>query len=85
MPILNAPPKQCNNESLQLRVSAQFKSRLQRYAQFLQTAPSYVVTEAHNRNFGKDREFKVWLERHARNAPVVEIENIFTRETSRKS
>lgn len=62
MPILKAPPKQSKNESLQLRVSAEFKSTLQRYADFLGATPSYVVTEALHRIFEKDRDFKAWLE-----------------------
>jgi predicted transcriptional regulator len=64
VPILKTPPKQSKNESLQLRVSTEFKSKLQRYAQFLEATPSYVVTEALKRIFEKDREFRTWLEEH---------------------
>ena len=62
MPILKAPPKQSKNESLQLRVSTEFKSTLQRYADFLGATPSYVVMEALHRIFEKDRDFKEWLQ-----------------------
>jgi hypothetical protein len=58
VPILKAPPKQPKNESLQLRVSTEFKHNLQRYAEFLGAIPSYVVIEALNRIFDKDRDFK---------------------------
>ena len=74
MPILKAPPKQSKNESLQPRVSAEFKSKLQRYAQFLEATPSYVVTEALNRIFDKDREFKAWLEQHPLSISEAQID-----------
>ncbi|MHB8617732.1 MAG: hypothetical protein ACYC93_16900, partial [Candidatus Acidiferrales bacterium] len=64
MPILKAPPKQSKNESLQLRVSVDFKLKLHRYAEFLDATPSYVVTEALDRVFRKDHEFRAWLEQH---------------------
>lgn len=66
MPILKAPPKQSKNKSLQLRVSTEFKSTLQRYADFLGATPSYVVMEALHRIFEKDREFKAWLQQKDR-------------------
>jgi predicted transcriptional regulator len=65
LPILKAPPKQAKTESLQLRVPTEFKCNLQRYADFLEASPSYVVVEALNRLFEKDREFKAWLEQQA--------------------
>lgn len=64
MPILKAPPKQSKNESLQLRGSTEFKLKLQHYSAFLRATPSYVVIEALNRLFEKDRDFKTWLEQH---------------------
>lgn len=85
MSILKAPPKQSKNESLQLRVSAEFKRNLQRYAEFLNAAPSYVVIEALNRIFEKDREFKEWLEQHPDDAPAMQAENESTKETITKS
>jgi predicted transcriptional regulator len=62
VPILKAPPKQSKNESLQLRVSTEFKSTLRRYADFLGATPSYVVMEALHHIFERDREFKEWLQ-----------------------
>lgn len=85
MSILKAPPQQSKNESLQLRVSAEFKRKLQRYAGFLNATPSYVVIEALNRIFDKDREFKEWLEQHPDDAPAIHAENSSTTETIRKS
>lgn len=65
MPILKAPPIQPKNETLQLRVSTELKQKLQHYAEFLVATPSYVVIEALNRIFDKDREFNTWLEQHS--------------------
>ena len=85
MPILKAPPKQSKNESLQLRVSAEFKRNLQRYAEFLEATPSYVVIEALDRIFDKDRDFKTWLERHRDSISEMHTQNNSTMETTRKS
>jgi hypothetical protein len=85
VPILKAPPKQSKNESLQLRVSTEFKHTLQRYAQFLEAAPSYVVIEALNRIFDKDREFKAWLDQHPDSTSAMQTENNSIMETTRKS
>ena len=75
MPILKAPPKQSKNESLQLRVSTEFKLKLQSYAEFLNATPSYVVTEALDRVFRKDHEFRAWLEQHLKAATMNQAEN----------
>jgi predicted transcriptional regulator len=85
VPMLKAPPKQIKTESLQLRVSVEFKSKLQRYAQFLEATPSYVVTEALNRIFEKDREFKTWLEQHIAINSEAQIEVNSTMEAIRKA
>ena len=85
MSILKPPPKQPKNESLQLRVSMEFKFELQRYAQFLEATPSYVVTEALNRIFDKDREFKTWLEQYTEITGEAQIEVNSTMEEIRKA
>jgi hypothetical protein len=85
LPLLKAPPKQSKNESLQLRVSQEFKLRLQRYAQFLEATPSYIVIEALNRIFDKDREFKAWLELHPISTSAMQTENDSTMEMPGKS
>ena len=61
MPILKAPPKQSKNETLQLRVSQDLKSRLMCYAEFIHASASYVVSEALERLFRKDTEFQEYL------------------------
>lgn len=85
MPLLKAPPKQSKNESLQLRVSTEFKFKLQRYAEFLEATPSYVVIEALNRIFDKDREFKAWLGKQPQSDNEMQSENNFIMETTTKS
>lgn len=85
MPILKAPPKQSKNESLQLRVSTEFKQKLQRYAEFLNATPSYVVIEALDRIFRKDHEFRAWLEQHPESSNQTQTENNSAMEAIRKA
>ena len=70
---------------MQLRVSTEFKFKLQHYAQFLEATPSYVVTEALNRIFDKDRDFKTWLEQHPEISSDAQIEVNSTTEAIRKA
>jgi len=67
MSILKAPPKQPKNATLQLRVDEELKLKLDKYAEFLDSTESYVVSEALKLIFNKDAEFKEWLERHQTN------------------
>jgi predicted transcriptional regulator len=85
VPILKAPPQQSKNESLQLRVSTEFKLKLQHYAEFLKATPSYVVIEALDRVFRKDHEFRAWLEQHPKTAFTNETEIKSPTEMTRKS
>ncbi len=84
MPILKVPPKQAKNESLQLRVSTEFKHKLQHYSEFLGAAPSYVVIAALNRIFEKDRDFKTWLEQHTDTVDEPPTEATFVTEISKR-
>lgn len=61
MAILQAPPTQPKNETLQLRVSQDLKFRLTRYAEFIHATASYVVSETLERLFRKDAEFREYL------------------------
>lgn len=85
MPILKAPLQQSKNQSLQLRVSTEFKLKLQHYAEFLKATPSYVVTEALDRIFRKDHEFRAWLEQHPKTALTNEAEIKSATEMTSKS
>jgi len=64
MAILKSPPKLPKNETLQLRVEEEIKAKLHKYAEFLNSSDSYVVSEALKLLFRKDDEFKNWLEEH---------------------
>ncbi len=61
MPILKAPPAETKNETLQLRVSQDLKFKLMRYAEFIHSNVSYVVTAVLERLFRKDAEFQDFL------------------------
>jgi hypothetical protein len=67
MPILKSPPKPPRNETAQLRVEAEIKAKLEKYAVFIASSESYVVSEALRLLFRKDEEFKAWLEKQPRN------------------
>ncbi len=62
MPILKSPPKVAKNETLQLRVEEEIKVKLRRYAEFLNSSESYVVSEALKLLFKRDEEFKSWFQ-----------------------
>jgi predicted transcriptional regulator len=67
MPILKSAPRPSKNETLQLRVEGEVKSKLEKYAEFIDSSESYVVSEALKLLFRKDDDFKSWLEAHAEN------------------
>ncbi|MGB8323195.1 MAG: hypothetical protein WCE52_09555, partial [Candidatus Acidiferrum sp.] len=46
---------------VQLRLDDETKSKLAKYAEFLDCSPSYVVTEALKLVYHKDKEFQSWL------------------------
>jgi hypothetical protein len=46
MAILKAAPKPPKNETLQLRVEEEIKSKLAKYAEFIDSSESYVVSAA---------------------------------------
>jgi len=62
MAILKSPPKLPKNETLQIRVEEHVRSKLAKYAEFIDSSESYVVSEALKLVFKKDDEFKGWLE-----------------------
>ena len=65
LPLLKAQPKQAKSATIQIRVEAEIKLRLDKYAEFIDSSPAYVVTEALKLLFHKDGEFKSWLGQHA--------------------
>jgi len=68
MPVLKAPPKQPKTTVVQLRLDDEAKMKLTKYAEFLDSSPSYVVTEALKLVYRKDKEFHSWLsDQHTNN------------------
>jgi hypothetical protein len=65
--ILKSPPIPPKNETQQIRVEAQIKGKLHRYAEFINSSESYVVSEAPKLLIRKDTEFRTWLEGQPRN------------------
>ena len=65
MPIIKAPPKQPKSMTIQARVEDTIKLQLDRYAEFIGSTPSYVITEALKDLFRRDKEFKSWQDQRA--------------------
>jgi hypothetical protein len=65
--LLKAPSKQPKTTTLQVRLEEEVRHNLDRYAEFIDANPSYVVSEALKLLFRKDEEFKRWLDQHASN------------------
>ena len=61
MPILKAPPKQPKTTVVQLRLDEEARTTLTKYAEYLESSPSHVVTEALKLVYRKDKEFQSWL------------------------
>lgn len=68
MALLKAPSKQPKTTNLQVRLEEEVRRNLDRYAEFLDTNPSYVVSEALKFLFRKDDEFKRWADEHPKAA-----------------
>ncbi len=65
MAIIKAPPKQPKSVTIQARVEESVKTQLDQYAKFIDSTPSYVITEALKVLFKRDDEFRAWLGQHA--------------------
>ena len=65
MAIIKAPPRQPKAVTIQARVEESVKTQLDQYAKFIDSTPSYVITEALKVLFKRDEEFKHWLARQA--------------------
>ena len=61
MAVLKAPPKQPRTTVVQLRLDDEARTKLTKYAEFLECSPSYVVSEALKLVYAKDKEFQSWL------------------------
>jgi hypothetical protein len=64
MALLKAPSSKPRATNLQVRLEEEVRRNLDRYVEFLNASPSYVVSEALKLLFRKDNEFKVWTDQH---------------------
>lgn len=85
MAILKSPPKPPKNETLQIRVELEIKSKLHNYAEFINSSESYVVSEALRLLFRKDDEFKVWLQERPRNGVDTQDGEVSLAVTTKKA
>jgi predicted transcriptional regulator len=74
MAIIKAPPKQPKSVTIQARVEESVKTQLNQYAKFIDSTPSYVVTEALKVLFKRDNEFKAWLDQHVNDQNPEQIQ-----------
>ena len=74
MAIIKAPPKQPKSVTIQARVEESVKTQLDQYAKFIDSTPSYVITEALKVLFKRDDEFKAWLGQHANGLKKEQIQ-----------
>jgi len=66
--LLKTPSKQPKTTTLQVRLEENVRLNLDRYAEFLDANPSYVVSEVLKLLYRKDREFQAWLsDQHTNN------------------
>jgi predicted transcriptional regulator len=68
MAIIKAPPKQPKSVTIQARVEESVKTQLDQYAEFIDSTPSYVITEALRLLYRKDKDFQSWLGQHAKSS-----------------
>ena len=61
MALLKAPSKQPKTALLQVRLEEEVRINLDRYAEFLDANPSYVVSEVLKLLYRKDKSFHAWL------------------------
>lgn len=85
MAILKSPPKPPKNETLQLRVEESIRSKLSKYAEFIDSSESYVVSESLKLLFKKDDEFKSWMEGSSRDHDQSQSKGGSLFETAKKA
>lgn len=73
MALLKAPSKQPKTSTLQARLEEEVRHNLDRYAEFIDANPSYVVSEALKLLFKKDDEFKRWAGQHTNDRSQEQI------------
>src|SRR5712692_1549946 len=68
-----------------IRVEEDVKLKLDKYAEFIDSSPAYIVTEALKLLFKKDEEFKSWLGQHTNNRNLNQIEGGSLTEIAKKA
>ena len=61
MALLKTPSKQPKTALLQVRLEEEVRINLDRYAEFLDANPSYIVSEVLKLLYRRDKEFQTWL------------------------
>ena len=61
MAILKSQPRKPDTATIQARVDESLKFQLEKYADFIQWSPSYVIADALKHLFKRDEQFKNWL------------------------
>jgi hypothetical protein len=74
MAIIKAPPKQPKSVTVQARVEESVKAQLDQYAKFIDSTPSYVITEALRLLYRKDKDFQSWLGQQTNNHNPEQIQ-----------
>ena len=74
MALLKTPSKQPKTTTLQVRLEEEVRLNLDRYAEFIDANPSYVVSEALKLLFKKDDEFKRWAGQHTEDRSQKQIQ-----------
>src|SRR6266478_7222482 len=82
MAIIKAPPKQPKSVTVQARVEESVKTQLDQYAKFIDSTPSYVITEALRVLFKRDDEFKAWLGQQSSTGKIHELTGGGLKETA---
>ena len=82
MAIIKAPPRQPTSVTIQARVEESVKMQLDQYAKFIESTPSYVITEALKVLFKRDDEFKAWLGQQPSNGKIQELTGGGLKETA---
>ena len=67
MSLVKSPSKKAKTATLQVRIDEELRQKLDLYAAFVESSPSYVVAEALKLLFKRDEEFKRWAGQHANN------------------
>ncbi len=82
MAIIKVPPKQPKSVTIQARVEESVKENLDQYAKFIDSTPSYVITEALKVLFKRDDEFKAWQGQQPSNGKIHELTGGGLKETA---